>query len=442
MVLIVLIIFGVALLSIGKGVGVLTPKFRARTYLNNTSGLKPGDIVLLNGIEVGNIKEITIKDPATDKQVQEATGYADNQRQIGQFSAAVEAFSREIASDQVVLRQWNDEEKRALDRGNKKLADELERRIDQLETLNAEKQSQLSSAQASLDQARRNIKNIEVTMDIEEKYQRYIKADSDVSLGNVGLLGDKFLGISVGRADRPPRALPDGTILITGTTQADIAELITSTNDVISNFGVLSQKLDSIMTKFDQGQGSIGRFINDPSFYNNLNSTVTEARRTVDAATNLIKFIQEGEGTFGMLVRERELYDRLNTTVTRLDNTIKEIQTGKGSMSRFINDPEFYNRANSTMSNIDVMTKKINAGEGSLGKFATDDAFYKRTTEAIERINKFMDQIDRGQGTLGKLARDEALYANVNSASSEIVKLLYDFRKNPKRFLTINFKLF
>jgi hypothetical protein len=40
------------------------------------------------------------------------------------------------------------------------------------------------------------------------------------------------------------------------------------------------------------------------------------------------------------------------------------------------------------------------------------------------------------------LLTDESLYNNVNNFSSEGVKLLYDFRQNPKKYLTIKFQLF
>ena len=36
----------------------------------------------------------------------------------------------------------------------------------------------------------------------------------------------------------------------------------------------------------------------------------------------------------------------------------------------------------------------------------------------------------------------EELYQNLNTLSSEIVKLIYDFRQEPKKFLTIKFELF
>ena len=50
--------------------------------------------------------------------------------------------------------------------------------------------------------------------------------------------------------------------------------------------------------------------------------------------------------------------------------------------------------------------------------------------------------IEEGKGTLGRLAQDEELYNNLNQLSSELVKLIYDFRQNPKKFLTIKFELF
>ena len=50
--------------------------------------------------------------------------------------------------------------------------------------------------------------------------------------------------------------------------------------------------------------------------------------------------------------------------------------------------------------------------------------------------------IDPERCTIGKLLTDDSLYSNVNQLSSESTKLLYDFRQNPKKYLTIKFQLF
>ncbi len=55
-----------------------------------------------------------------------------------------------------------------------------------------------------ISRARANIQNIEVYLQIKSEYQQWIRADSNISLGSVGLLGDKYIDISLGRTSQPP----------------------------------------------------------------------------------------------------------------------------------------------------------------------------------------------------------------------------------------------
>jgi phospholipid/cholesterol/gamma-HCH transport system substrate-binding protein len=71
-----------------------------------------------------------------------------------------------------------------------------------------------------------------------------------------------------------------------------------------------------------------------------------------------------------------------------------------------------------------------------------DETLYVELKDSIAKINNLMDRINRGEGTIGKLANDPSLYNNINAASAELIKLLYDFRQDPKRFLRIKFGLF
>jgi phospholipid/cholesterol/gamma-HCH transport system substrate-binding protein len=101
------------------------------------------------------------------------------------------------------------------------------------------------------------------------------------------------------------------------------------------------------------------------------------------------------------------------------------------------------------MDQIDSIIAGVNQGQGTLGKLIKDEAIYNDARTAIARFNTTAARIDnvvanaqRGEGTLGKLMTDESLYNNVNNLSSEGVKMIYDFRQNPKKYLTIKFQLF
>jgi phospholipid/cholesterol/gamma-HCH transport system substrate-binding protein len=132
--------------------------------------------------------------------------------------------------------------------------------------------------------------------------------------------------------------------------------------------------------------------------------------------------LQAGRGTAGKLLTNDELYNRINRTADKLDRSVEQINS---------------------------MIAEINAGQGTLGKLIKDDQIYNDARAAIARFNTTAERVDnmvaaaqRGEGTVGKLLTDEALYSNVNQLSSEGVKLIYDFRQNPKKYLTIKFELF
>ncbi|MBL8150687.1 MAG: MCE family protein, partial [Blastocatellia bacterium] len=60
----------------------------------------------------------------------------------------------------------------------------------------------------------------------------------------------------------------------------------------------------------------------------------------------------------------------------------------------------------------------------------------------LANLNKISARLERGEGAAGKLLQDPELYNNANNVSVEVVKLLADFRKEPKKYLTIKIRLF
>lgn len=273
---------------------------------------------------------------------------------------------------------------------------------------------------------------VEVQLKIARAYQPEIRTDSVASVETVGLLGDSYVDITRGTAGH--EVIADGGAVKTAE-KADIAAVMQNTNEVILNLNSLSAKLDDITTQIQAGKGSMGKLLYDQGLYNKMDATISSAQILVDRA-------QRGEGTIGKLMIDETLYNRTLATLDRLDQVIDDVQHGNGSLAKFISDPSAFNNLNRLMSNGNTLIDSINQGHGTLGKLAKDEQLYNRMNSTLARMDSITARIDQGQGTLGKLSTDASLFNNLSESSQSLKEFLADFRKNPKKYLTIRLHIF
>lgn len=274
-----------------------------------------------------------------------------------------------------------------------------------------------------------------------------IRTDSTAQLGSPSLLGnEKLINIIPGTAVGQP---VQENALLPATSSGGIADLTSSGTDLMQRLNKISDQVNEIVVRINKGEGSLGRFVNDEAFYNNLNATIRDT-------DEVLAQIRAGQGSAGKFVNDPALYNNANDIAVQLRAMAEDIRAGRGSIGRFYKDEEFYNNVNQTVARlnrsvdkIDSIIADVQAGRGTVGKLMTDEAIYNDARTAIARFNTTAERIDnvvagaqRGEGTLGKLITDEQLYNNVNQLSSEGVKLIYDFRQNPKKYLTVKFELF
>jgi len=445
-------ILAMAIFAIGSQVGLFEEQFLALTYLSNVSGLKPGDVVLLGGVEVGNVTRVEISKPG---ELPQTTTNAETLQEVARLMDNLDQSQAQARETETQLQEIRSQYRAAVDQSgtNAPSTQKLRARMDELQEQFRSQQDEIRSIRNEIDQERAGLQNIEVEMRINEEYRDWIRSDSQISLGSIGLLGDKYIEISLGRTDEPPLTVQrsvegwissstEQAVLITGTQQASFAELITGANDILANFKTLSDQVQSIMGSFEAGQGTVGKFITDPSFYNNLNSTVENANQAMERISDLVGNVGEGEGTLSKLLKDDQLYNRLLSTVENVENLTGKINTGEGTLGKLVNDRSVYDKVDKLIANLDEITARLNRGEGTLGKLAKDEQFYNSLQSTVDELSAILKDFRAGKGTLGKLATDDALYSNLNEVSSEVVKLIYDFRQDPKKFLTIKFELF
>jgi phospholipid/cholesterol/gamma-HCH transport system substrate-binding protein len=274
-----------------------------------------------------------------------------------------------------------------------------------------------------------------------------IRTDSTAQQGSPSLLGNEMLiniipGTAVGTPVKDWDTLPSSS-------SNTVNDFATSGTDLAQRLSKLSDEISSIVRDVKGGKGTVGRLFSDEALYNNLNATIRETE-------DVMRQVRSGQGSAGRFLNDPALYNNANEVTLQLRKIAEDLRAGRGSAGKLLTDDELYNRINRTADRLDrsvdqinLMIADINAGRGTLGKLIKDEQIYNDARTAIARFNTTAERIDnmvtaaqRGEGTVGKLLTDDALYSNVNQLSSESVKLLYDFRQNPKKYLTIKFELF
>lgn len=297
-----------------------------------------------------------------------------------------------------------------------------------------------------------NAPRVEVLMTINSSIDgrpanERIRSDSTAQQGSPSLLGNEMLiNITPGSAVGQP--VQDYAILPSSSSNT-VNDFATSGTDLAQRLSKLSDEINGIVKDVKEGKGTVGRLFSDETLYNNLNATIRETE-------DVMRQVRSGQGSAGRFLNDPALYNNANEIALQLRAIGEDLRAGRGTAGRLLTDDELYNRINRTADKLDrsvdqinLMIADVNAGRGTLGRLIKDEQIYNDARAAIARFNTTAERIDnmvsaaqRGEGTVGRLLTDDTLYTNVNQLSSEGVKLIYDFRQNPKKYLTIKFELF
>lgn len=120
-----------------------------------------------------------------------------------------------------------------------------------------------------------NDSTVSVTMFIKNDVQKFIKTNSEVSIGSEGLIGDKLLQISQGTTNA--NFAKDGYSLMS-IEPIEMDEIIASLKITAENAELITEELGEIMVAINSGDGTLGRLINDPKIAENLSQTMSNLK--------------------------------------------------------------------------------------------------------------------------------------------------------------------
>ena len=266
--------------------------------------------------------------------------------------------------------------------------------------------------------------NIQLVLRIARKFAPDIRQDSTASLITEGLLGNRYVNVTRGHTGEQ---LPNNGVL-QGKEEAEMKE-------IMGRVGALADDLRGVIDQARNGNGSIGKLINDPALYNNLNATATKLNEIAGS-------IQQGRGSVGKLLSSDELYTKVDATIANVNDVIGAVKEQKGTAGKLIYDPAVYDSAKTFLNNSNDLMAGVRQGKGSLGKIVNDDQLYNNLRDASAQVRDATAKLNSNQGTAGRLMTDPALYDNLTGATADLRLLLGDFRKDPKKFLHVKLSIF
>jgi phospholipid/cholesterol/gamma-HCH transport system substrate-binding protein len=152
-----------------------------------------------------------------------------------------------------------------------------------------------------------------VKLRINEKLSGLVRTDSVVTVGQEGVVGNRFLEIGAGSAQAP--AVATGATL-KGTEPTDLSALVELAKGTIVNLDATVHNANNLVTN---ANGLI------TSVAGNLNATLDKTKLTVSNANDVVTGLKEGRGPAGMLLRDDALADQVRQAVANAKNATSEL---------------------------------------------------------------------------------------------------------------------
>jgi phospholipid/cholesterol/gamma-HCH transport system substrate-binding protein len=243
---------------------------------------------------------------------------------------------------------------------------------------------------------------VEALLTIEPGVQ--IPADAVASVEQSSLLGSNYLGVTFGTPGGP--LLKDGEEIKTKPT-VDMSE-------VISQLGTLGSKLEQVIGDIGKSMGTGG---DKGSIFERIDKLVTDnGPKLTESISNLQDItakIKNGEGTMGKLINDPKLHDELLAGVSEIKlaaadartfmsdtkGIVADVKAGKGTLGLLLYDEATASSFKASVNNLKEVSAKLNSGQGTLGKLISDDSLYLSVQSTMKKADRALD----GMGDSGPI---------------------------------------
>jgi phospholipid/cholesterol/gamma-HCH transport system substrate-binding protein len=171
-----------------------------------------------------------------------------------------------------------------------------------------------------------------------------IPQDSKFSVGSSGLLGDRFVSVTM-PPGVPKAFLPHGAY-VTGTRETGISDLTKKGGDLVEDLRGTVQKVDTTVTRLNENVLSSANTENLKSSMEHLNQATGAL---AESSKKLNSVIEKADSTMDSA---KKAADDLQGTITEARKTLETITHGKGALAVLLTDQQLANNLRALISNL------------------------------------------------------------------------------------------
>jgi phospholipid/cholesterol/gamma-HCH transport system substrate-binding protein len=256
---------------------------------------------------------------------------------------------------------------------------------------------------------------VKVDLNLGKAFQKAVRDDSVATIRSLGLLGDKYVEITLG--SETAGELPDGAT-IKSQDAVDYYQVADEARDTFRQANAIAKEIIDVLHQLDKA---------------------TLVRNLDTAAASLSQILvnaEKGPSLLHSLAYDPELPKSLRATA-------ETVESGKGGLGELIHGEKLSKALadfTDAMDSAKGILKELEKGEGAAHAIIYDKAERQaldQLSAAIVKLNVAMDDIRDGKGSLGLLIADpsvwESLQRLLNSANeSTVLKFLIGRSLNDK----------
>jgi len=198
---------------------------------------------------------------------------------------------------------------------------------------------------------------VEVIMNIQKDLAQFIRIDSEASIETEGLVGKKIVVITAGSKDMAP-VQEKG--IIKSEDPISITEIVGETKDVMKYLNEITKEFSEIVAKINQGEGTIGKLVNDDNLYESTVKITNTAEMSLKQINN--RFQEVSEIIVGLSGSYKNIVTNLDSTVVDVKSLISKVENGEGVLGALISDRSSYDSIKTVINNLVITSEQFQRG--------------------------------------------------------------------------------